>query len=157
MSKRLIVSLEMAALFAVAMGAVSTQAADQDCRAAVPTYLTARPTRWLGECRAGQAEGLGVLRAGAAEPYQFFFGLMRGGKPLRGLLRGPDEGWEEAASFDVRGHNVSTSNPVAFDSLYKLATAASRATAQRFAAAGNRGSAVYYQRLANKIRDGEPE
>jgi hypothetical protein len=129
------------------------------CRAVVPTTLTAQPVRWLGDCPSGAAEGFGVMRAGAAEPYQFFLGEMHLGLPVRGLLIGPDEDWEIATDFDASHAPTSPRSMEGQDThaLFELSERAARTTARRFAAAGNQGSAVYYEKLAQKIVDGEPE
>ncbi len=128
------------------------------CNMTMPKDFTGVPVQWLGACPAGHAEGLGVIRAGRAEPYRFFAGEARGGRPLRGLIV-VDGGFYAAAAFDARGtrQDVTSGDPNEFHALFVLATRAALATAQRFAAAGNRGSAAYYQRLAKQIRDGEPE
>lgn len=146
----------LAAIVALVMACPAFTQPKPGCLAAVPASLTASPATWLGGCQAGKAEGLGVLRTGRAEPFQFFFGQMHAGEPVKGLMRVRD-GWEDAIRFDAHYHNIGASDQVAFDALYKLATRAANATAQRFAAAGNRGSAAYYQRLAKQIQDGEPE
>lgn len=155
MTKRQVVR-SLVAVMALAMTNSAFTQPKPGCLAAVPASLTAAPAIWLGDCHAGKADGLGVLRAGRAEPFQFFFGLMRAGEPVKGLMRVGD-GWEDAEHFDAHRHNVGASDQIVFDGLYKLAIRAATATAQRFAAAGNRGSAAYYQRLAKQIRDGEPE
>jgi hypothetical protein len=128
------------------------------CRAAAPAALTARPAHWLGGCADGAAEGLGVLRVGMAEPYQFFLGEMHAGMPVRGMLKEAD-GWEMAAHFDAAQAIVSPRSwdPKDSHAMYLLAARAARTTANRFASSGNHGSAAYYARLAMEVTDGEPE
>jgi hypothetical protein len=145
----------------LAAGATATPgsgAAVAPCRIQPVADFGAAPSQWLGGCASGQAEGLGVLRSGTAEPYKFFAGEAKGGHPVRGLLITAD-GWFAAASFDAGGtrRDITSGDPNAYHALYVLAARAATATAQRFAAAGNRGSAGYYQRLAKKITEGEPE
>lgn len=136
----------------------ATKPGASSCRAAAPAALTSQPARWLGGCTNGAAEGLGVMRAGSAEPYQFFFGEMHAGAPVRGMLKEAD-GWEMAASFDAARGIVSPRSwdPKDSHAMYLLAARASRTTAQRFASAGNHGSAAYYEKMARDITNGEPE
>jgi hypothetical protein len=130
------------------------------CHATPPAALkTSGQARWLGDCPAGAATGLGVMRIGSAEPYKFFVGEMKGGLPVRGLMMLSSDGWEMAAHFDAAGQNQSPRSwdPKDWDAMFALAVRAAHSTAQRFAATGNRPSAAYYDRLAGKIRDGQPE
>lgn len=92
------------------------------------------------------------------EPYRFFAGQARAGRPVKGLIVIKD-GFYTADSFDAHGtrRDITSGDPTEFHALYVLAARAALATAQRFAAAGNRGSAAYYRRLAKQIHDGEPE
>jgi hypothetical protein len=128
------------------------------CRAAAPVVLTAQPARWLGDCVNGVAEGLGVMRAGSMEPYQFFVGEMRAGVPVRGMLKEAD-GWEMAAHFDTARAGISPRSwdPKDSHAIYILAARAAQTTAARFSSSGNRNSAAYYERLAREIYHGEPE
>ncbi|MBZ6382561.1 hypothetical protein [Sphingomonas sanguinis] len=59
-------------------GDAKPPAAQNSCRVTIPADLSQRPARWLGPCAQGMAEGLGVLRLGTGEPYQFFLGRMAG-------------------------------------------------------------------------------
>jgi hypothetical protein len=128
------------------------------CRAAAPAALTAQPARWLGQCVNGAAEGAGTMRAGTAEPYQFFFGEMHAGLPVRGIMKEAD-GWEMATSFDASRAGVVKRSMEGSESheMFVLAARAARVTAQIFSSQGNRSSAAYYERLAQQITDGEPE
>jgi hypothetical protein len=127
------------------------------CRAEAPAALTG-PAHWLGACPNGAAEGLGVIRVGTAEPYQFFLGEMHAGLPVRGMLKQTD-GWGMAAHFDAARAVVSPRSwdPRDSHAMYLLAARAARTAARRFATMGNRGSAAYYQKLAQEVTDGEPE
>lgn len=98
------------------------------------------------------------MRGGTGEPFDFFLGEMRNGAPVRGMVIVTD-GAEAVTQFDVahRNANPRSGDPNEFHAVYVLATRAAMLTAQHYAALGNWGSAAYYQRLAKKIRDGEPE
>jgi hypothetical protein len=129
------------------------------CRADVPADLTLAPAHWLGDCPDGAAEGLGILRAGTAEPYEFFAGRMHQGHLVDGLLLLEQGTMMAAVRFDATRHVVSSDglHPAEDDTLFRNATAAASAVSKRFAAAGNRGSATYYARLAVKIKNSQPE
>ncbi len=128
------------------------------CRASTPPQLAGQPARWLGPCASGAADGLGVMRVGTAQPYRFFLGEMKAGRPVRGLLK-VDGGWQ------TLGHAIPPSkpedgiDPVARDNdaMFELGARAAQATAKRFSAQGNRQSAAYYERLAREVTDGMPE
>ncbi len=117
------------------------------------------PARWLGPCADGRAEGLGVLRTGPAAPFGFFAGRMAGGRAGAGLIVRPDGLFEVAVGFDATGQPLPTDSlhPERQDAVFKLAATAARTTADRFARAGNRGSADFYRHLSQQITAGQPE
>ncbi len=116
-------------------------------------------THWMGSCTGGRAEGIGVLRAGAVAPFGFFAGRMRAGRPGAGVIILANGMFEVAAAFDSDGHPVPTDSlhPEQQDEVFALAARAARATADRFARAGNRASANYYRGLARRIANGQSE
>lgn len=145
-------------IIAITVGATIGCRAEPACQAIAPADLTSHPTRWLGDCPAGRANGLGVLRAGAAEPYQFFAGAMRAGQPVRGILVTRDA-FQVVGRFDLQGRDLSPRSwePEAHHAVFVLGARASQATASRFKTSGNAGSAAYYRRLSLRIQKGEPE
>lgn len=142
----------------VVAGAVDASRAEPSCRATAPADLTGHPAQWLGDCSGGRANGIGVLRAGTAEPYQFFAGAMQAGQPVRGLLVTPDA-FQAVGRFDAQGRDLSPRSwePQAHHAIFILAARAARATARRFETSNNRSSAAYYRRLALRVEKGEPE
>jgi hypothetical protein len=150
--------IKAGAILAGLLCAAPSSAGTAPCRVQPVADFGNAPAQWLGACPAGRADGLGVIRSGRAEPYKFFSGEVRAGRPVRGLLI-TEDGWFAAASFDADGRrrDITSGDPNAYHALYVLAARSASASAQRFAAAGNRASATYYQRLAKKIADGEPE
>ena len=128
------------------------------CRFAAPTELDARPSAWLGECRNGAADGLGVIRAGTREPYSFFAGRMAHGRPANGLLL-LQTGMMAAIRFDASGRVVSSDglHPQQDEHIFAQAQNAARAVSARFAKAGNPRSATYYKQLARRILVSQPE
>ncbi|WP_394663356.1 hypothetical protein [uncultured Sphingomonas sp.] len=65
-------------------GDAKPPAVQAPCRVTILADLTQRPARWLSPCAKGVAEGLGLLRLGTGEPYQFFLGRMADGRPVEG-------------------------------------------------------------------------
>ena len=129
------------------------------CAAAVPAEFALRPARWLGGCALGKADGLGVMRFGAAAPFAFFAGRMRAGRPVTGMLINPDGLFRPARGFDARLGAIDTdgNRPAEQDAVFRLASRAAEATARRFAATGNPGSAGFYHAMAERIGNGQPE
>ena len=129
------------------------------CTTAIPAEFALRPARWLGGCTAGKAEGLGVMRFGAAAPYAFFVGRMRTGRPVTGMLINPDGLFRPAKGFDSRLEAIDTdgNRRAEQDAVFALAGRAAEATARRFAAMGNPGSASFYHAMAKRIANGQPE
>ena len=72
--------------------------AGRACTAPPPAGL-AGPARWFGPCPRGQAEGMGVLRTGSAQPFGFFAGRMSAGRPGAGLVIQPNGLFAPAAGF----------------------------------------------------------
>lgn len=131
----------------------------EPCRFDAPADLDAAPARWLGSCRNGAADGLGVVRAGTAEPYAFFAGRMLGGRPAEGLLLLHEGGMMVAVRFDaaLRVVNSDGLRPAEDDRVFAQAQAAALETAARFRQEGNRASADYYAALAQRIVVSRPE
>ncbi|WP_206127224.1 hypothetical protein [Burkholderia sp. Ac-20379] len=125
------------------------------CRAAKPADFDAGSSRWQGPCPGGLADGLGVMRIGAAEPYLFFLGEMKAGRPVRGLLK-MSGGWMTATRFDSSLKAQSDSDGRDTDAIFQLGEHAAHATAKRFKDAGNARSAAYYERLAKMVVDSAP-
>ena len=155
---RILHPLRFGLMVAIMVGATIGCRAGPACQAVAPADLTSHPTRWLGDCPGGRADGLGVLRAGAAEPYQFFAGAMHAGQPVRGILVTRDA-FQVVGRFDLQGRDLSPRSwePTAHHAVFVLGARASQATARRFELSRNAGSAAYYRRLALRIQRGEPE
>ncbi|NYF22838.1 hypothetical protein HDC36_004328 [Xanthomonas sp. JAI131] len=129
------------------------------CRFEAPADLDAAPARWLGGCRHGAADGLGIVRAGTAEPYAFFAGRMQEGRPAEGLLMLHEGGLMVAVRFDAALRVVSSDGlrPNEDDRVFAQARAAALETAARLRQEGNQASAAYYAALAQRITESRPE
>ena len=141
------------------LGGSTASAPASSCRWSVPVDVRQRPVQWLGDCHAGLANGLGILRAGNREPYDFFLGRMSKGRPVDGLMIGHGTEWLVAHGFDERGGIKRTPNAAEgeFGAVFSRAAAAADANAKRMEARGNPASARYYRTLAAKVRNSLPE
>lgn len=130
-----------------------------NCTLTPPAEFGDRPSRWLGDCIRGKAEGVGVMRFGASAPFSFFAGIVRAGRPIRGMLIDDNGMFRVAWNFDQRANAIDAGGdrPSEQDQVFKIAAQAAEATSKRFSARGNRGSASYYGALAKRIREGKPE
>lgn len=135
-------------------GGAKTAAASAPCRVTIPADLTQRPARWLGSCAKGVAAGLGVLRLGTGEPYQFFLGRMADGRPVQGVLKVNGSQVIAAYRFDAEGRGVNPdgNRPEQLTQVFRTGSAGASAAAARFAAVGNKASAAYYRKLARDYR-----
>ena len=131
----------------------------EPCRFEAPADLDAAPARWLGGCRNGAADGLGIVRGGTAEPYAFFAGRMQEGRPAEGLLMLHAGGLMVAVRFDAALRVVSSDGlrPNEDDRVFAQARAAALETAARLRQQGNRASADYYAALAQRITESRAE
>lgn len=129
------------------------------CSAIAPADISVRPVLWLGSCVGGRAEGLGVLRMGKRPPFAFLVGRMKAGRPASGLLFDVDKSYWTARGFDAKGHVlIADGNYLKEqDQAWADAVLAARSVGDRFAKAGNAGSAAYYRRFASEIENGRPE
>lgn len=129
------------------------------CATTAPAEIKIRPALWLGACVAGRAEGLGVLRMGQQQPFAFFVGRMKTGRPASGLLFDTDKSY-----WTVRGSGANGKVLIADgdylkeqDQAWADAVLAARQVGDRFEKAGNAASAAYYRRFASEIENGRPE
>ncbi|WP_369935961.1 hypothetical protein [Xanthomonas tesorieronis] len=139
--------------------ALATPPPPAPCRFEAPADLDAAPARWLGDCQQGAADGLGIVRAGTAEPYAFFAGRMQDGRPAQGVLLLHEGGLMAAVRFDAALRAVSSDglHPDEDDRVFAQARAAALETAARLRQQGNRASADYYTALARRIDDSRAE
>lgn len=129
------------------------------CSAVVPAGMTGSPPRWLGACAAGKAAGVGVLRVGDRAPFAFFFGRVAAGRPQTGLVMLASGNMIQIRGVTDTGAILSADGEhlPEQDRAWADAAAGARLVARRFAAAGNRGSAAYYARWAQRIETQRPE
>lgn len=129
------------------------------CAVVLPTPMRGMPATWLGQCAAGKATGVGVLRAGARAPFAFFYGRVTAGKPQTGLLLRPDRSYTDVRGLTPTGDVLPADGEhiAEQDRAWADAAAGARLVARKFAAAGNAGSAAYYNHEAHRIETERPE
>lgn len=122
-----------------------------DCRFEVPGGWPGADVRWTGSCKAGRAEGLGVLRQFSAGRVQrLYFGRLVAGRLNLGVIE-QDDGYvagQFAAAKVVAGADRNTLIK-AFDE----ASAAATAVAENYLREGNAASAKYYQERAKQLAE----
>lgn len=106
--------------------------------------------RWSGACQAGQAQGLGVLRAlRGTRVEQVFYGRYEDGKPVLGAVE--VEGGFRAGRFAADGGVVADGDRDAAIEAFDTAAAAARAMAAGLHRAGRAASARYYAAKAEQL------
>ena len=145
--------LWLAALLPLACTAADSvpMAGKADCRFEVPDGWPAAAVRWTGPCRAGHADGRGVIREfNAGRVQRIYFGSVLAGHLSLGVIQ-QDDGYvagQFAATKVVSGADRNTLIK-AFDE----ASAAASAVAENFLREGNAASARYYQERAKQLAE----
>lgn len=143
----------LAALLPLACTAADSgpMAGKADCRFEVPDGWPGADVRWTGPCRAGRADGRGVIREFSAGRVQrMYFGSLRAGHLSLGVIQ-QDDGYVAgrfAAAKVVAGADRNTLIK-AFDE----ASAAANAVAANYLREGNAASAKYYQERATQLAE----
>ncbi|MFD1950447.1 hypothetical protein ACFSGX_06665 [Sphingomonas arantia] len=121
------------------------------CRIMVPHDLEAGVTSWIGPCRGGAADGIGMLRVQRSLDYSLFLGQAANGRPVTGTLFVFPHAMLAVTRFDPYGHPVSGGTAPADHAAFLLGAQAARQTAAHFAARANTASRDFYQRLATTL------
>lgn len=128
------------------------QADTHGCRLLVPVDLGGGPTTWIGDCRGGRADGLGVIRVGGAGAPRLFAGLVRAGRPVAGYL---DTGSADSAGPSLHfqgGDGLPTRNHAEAQQACTIASRGALAAAARYRAMHNPASARFYDGWAATLR-----
>lgn len=121
------------------------------CDFSVPDGWSQKATQWDGNCQAGRAEGLGVLKEYSNKKVKrFFFGRLKGGEMEFGVID-QEEGFI-AGSF-AKGQPIPSDDRQTFIEAFNEAEKAASQAANRFSKAGNKASAVFYERKAKELRE----
>jgi hypothetical protein len=114
-----------------------------ECGFSVPEGWKQANTRWDGECVAGKAEGLGVLKEFEnRKAKRFFFGRLVEGQIQQGVI---DQAEGYVAGQFKRGVLVPSEDRQVFIDSFRLAEQAASLVASRFRKVGNKASAQYYE------------
>ena len=133
--------------------AVVMTAAQAACSIARPDGWPNATTVWEGECKGGQAHGLGALKALDAEKkavVRFFFGRASHGAIVVGVIDQTD-GYV-AGSF-IDGKVVESAERQATISAFKEAASAAKLVAARYRKSGNMASARFYDTKAKQLTE----
>ena len=115
------------------------------------TSIAAQPRCNFTECKAGQADGLGVLKEySGASVKRIYFGRLKNGSPDLGVVDQPD-GYVAGQFAD--GKPLVSDDRQVFVSAFAEAEKAAKQTAGRLAKAGNKASAAFYQNKARALRE----
>ena len=157
MRERFLLVIGMAVMHAGCSSAASRPT--ESCSTVVPAQIRGPQPRWLGDCTAGKAAGVGVLRVGSGTSFGFFFGRVAAGKPQTGLIMLRDGNMMEIQGVTTSGAVIPTDglDMRQGNRAWADAAAGARLVARRFAASGNAGSSAYYARWARKIETQRPE
>ncbi len=128
-------------LCAGAPGPSPAEAAPPPCRFVPPPGTKAGTQTWIGGCRAGAAEGPGVLRTlPPGRPPVLYFGVMSAGRPGAGVVERGGDFYPQAGAD--REANVQA---------FRAAASGARAAARRFRTQRNMASARYYDAEAERL------
>ena len=149
MTRVLSVVLLLLAGFSTSCANDSQAAGRKDCQFAVPPEWVGRTLNWDGACKAGKADGSGVLRAyGKDKTTEIFFGQMRAGQLAVGVME--VEGGYKAGNF-VNGAVQDTEDRNILLKAFDVASAAAKAYSERLKQAGNAPSAKLYAEKAEEL------
>ncbi len=132
--------------------AVAAPDAPRQCTVTPPAGADAGVTTWIGACRGGRGQGVGVLRIQRAFDWSLFLGRVVDGRPVSGAWYLQPRSPIALIRLDDAGHPISGESESANRAAFVLGAAAASAAADRFAAAGNGRSRDFYRRLAATLR-----
>jgi hypothetical protein len=104
---------------------------------------------WIGDCKNGKADGIGVIRIDHGnQVYSFFYGKLVDGKATIGTI-------EHATGFMVGkfqdGKIMETDDPQIVLESFRVGAQAAEKVSQNFASVRNTPSANYYKRKAELL------
>ena len=138
----------LALLFAVVM-----TTAHAACSITQPDGWAKSTTVWDGECKGGQAHGLGVLKEFDAQKktvVRFFFGQASHGAIALGVIDQAD-GYVAGSFKD--GKVIESTERQATISAFKEATSAAKLVAARYRKSGNLASARFYDAKTKQLSE----
>lgn len=125
--------------------------ASDACAFNAPYGWSQNSTRWDGECRAGHADGIGILKEFSNRKVKrFFFGRVKDGNLDLGVI---DQAEGYVAGQFAQGRLVPSEDRQIFVSAFAEAEKATSQAASRFSKAGNKASARFYKAKARELRE----
>ncbi len=121
------------------------------CRFIVPDDLAKQGIRWIGPCRKGRANGLGVIRTGAGNDIRLFAGKMDQGRPVAGYFDTPAD--TAGPSLRFKGaQGLPTRNQAEARQACVIAADGAANAAAILRQEGNNASATFYTRWSQTLR-----
>jgi hypothetical protein len=142
--------LLLAALAGIAVAQESQALGRKDCQLQSRPQWQDRNLQWEGPCKAGKADGTGVLKAwgkGNAKP-EIFYGKVVAGALQFGVLE--VEGGFLAGTF-VNGALQDNDDRNQIIKAFDVGSAAAKAYSERLQKAGNADSAKFYAKKAHSL------
>lgn len=137
------------------LGGTAVDAKAAGCHATVPADLGPGVVAWIGPCSAGQASGVGVLKAPRKDGTRFFFGRMSAGVPQNGVVQTATGDYIPIRRFDDTMHRIDDQSGDRASSVatFNIAASGAHVASTHFSAAGNRVSATFYARRAKALAE----
>jgi len=140
--------LQRAAFLAMVLACDSSQAA---CEFKVPSGWSQANTRWDGDCVAGVADGLGILKEYSGNQVaRWFFGSLRNGDVELGVI---DQSEGYIAGKFTHGQLLSSPDRQTYLDAFEQAEQAASQAASRFKQVGNQASARFYADKARELAE----
>lgn len=120
-----------------------------DCEFTAPDGWALGNSRWDGDCAAGHAEGLGVLKEySGSNVTRWFFGRVKQGNIEIGVI---DQAEGYIAGKFRQGQVISSEDRQDYIDAFNQAEQAANLAASRFKQAGNSASAQFYENKAREL------
>lgn len=121
------------------------------CRFLIPDDLAKQGVRWIGPCRNGRANGLGVIRTGIGNDIRLFAGKMDQGRPVAGYFDTPPD--TAGPSLRFKGtQGLPVRNSLEARQACMIAADGAASAAAILGREGNKASATFYARWSRTLR-----
>lgn len=119
------------------------------CDFSAPAGWDQANSRWDGDCAAGLADGLGVLKEySGGKVVRFFFGRINHGNIETGVI---DQAEGYIAGKFNNGQRIPSDDRQSYIDAFNQAEQAAKQAASRFKQAGNEASFRFYQNKAKEL------
>jgi len=129
----------------------SSSFAQAACTFEKPESWATSTTSWVGDCKNGRAEGLGVVKeVDHGRVVRFFFGQLRSGKWVLGVI---DQTDGYIAGNFLNEHVVEPTDRNTILQAFDEAAKAAQSVAERYRQKGNLPSAKFYQAKSTALKN----